>query len=694
MKRTIPASTSSIFAIAAFFLFANSPGGFAKPQKKRAGSSQENADPLVNAAMKNMESGVWSVNGTVTAKKTIKLQGLLAGEDFDLTMEPGVKPNTPMREIVITDTAWVCSDGETWHAGRADDRLIYNWAHVPIMADRKLPPFEKVGSEQRNGQTLLHVRLKVPEKKINPKELPQYWLVLDSQGQAQYIGHTEMPMFSQARNEVMYCSFDYVPAKEKIAPLPLGAPVDDKAYGFNDIEQHKFDWKGKIVRIEVTPKILGSEQIGEDTYRAFLKDTATPNHYGMVEFPHDALVKLGFLKKTVGGRHAFEDLEKMGALGRTEGKPVSFYVQVIPIGEKPAARAVAVGAKFVRDPDRSVSYTWESDEKQAAKSSPVPAGSDASDGDLINRGIDKAKNGDLDGAIADFDQAMKLNPKDDAPYYNRAQARRLKNDTAGAIADYTKAIELGSTNPAAYNNRGNARAETNDRDAAIADYTRAIELKPDYARAYYNRAVARKDNGDASGAAADFKRARQLDPELVSEESVADSGRNGDSANNAAAGTTVSLLDGKLKLDIPPDFSRDPADPKNPKTLAKFSGPNGAWGEVLRGTHGLTPDKLDGYLKMRVAEYSKGFNWLPKDSHLQWLKKDIVTIDGRQWADWRYVPMLKGTKDYSHSPVYTRFLTTSYKGQLLEITFTSNLNTDPKMKEEINRVMDSVHLRD
>src|SRR4029453_14384380 len=124
MKRIIPAGTSSIFAIAAFFLFANSPGGFAKPQKKRAGSSQENADPLVNAAMKNMESGVWSVNGTVTAKKTIKLQGLLAGEDFDLTMEPGVKPNTPMREIVIGDKAWVCSDGETWHAGRPDDRLI------------------------------------------------------------------------------------------------------------------------------------------------------------------------------------------------------------------------------------------------------------------------------------------------------------------------------------------------------------------------------------------------------------------------------------------------------------------------------------------------------------------------------------------------------------------------------------------
>jgi hypothetical protein len=164
--------------------------------------------------------------------------------------------------------------------------------------------------------------------------------------------------------------------------------------------------------------------------------------------------------------------------------------------------------------------------------------------------------------------------------------------------------------------------------------------------------------------------------------------------NPAAVGTTVSLLDGKLAFDIPPDFSPDTDDPKNPKTLAKFSGPDSAWGEVLRGTHGLTPEDLPGYLKRRVDEYSKGFKWLPKDSHLQWLEKEIVTVDGHKWADWRFVPMLKGKKDYAHSPVYTRSLTTSYKGQLLEITFTSNLNTNPELKKEIDRIMDSVHLEE
>src|SRR4030095_4210001 len=216
-----------------------------------------------------------------------------------------------------------------------------------------------------------------------------------------------------------------------------------------------------------------------------------------------------------------------------------------------------------------------------------------------------------------------------------------------------------------------------DLDGAIADFTSAIELDPKLAIAYKNRGEARQAKGGATGADADFK--------------SADKSTLDDSKGKAV---TVSLLDGKLKIDMPSDFSRDPDDPKEPKTVAKFSGPDGAWGTVLRGTHGLKPDQLDGYLKKRVSEYNKGFKWLAKDSHLQWLKKDIVTIDGRKWADWGFVPVMKGRKDYSQNPVYTRNLTTSYKGQLLELNFTANLNTDPKLKKEIDHIMDSVHLEE
>jgi tetratricopeptide (TPR) repeat protein len=427
-------------------------------------------------------------------------------------------------------------------------------------------------------------------------------------------------------------------------------------------------------------KFLGKKDEGEREEFVFEESREKPK---AKSYPH---VSFGRYKNAKDQQVLLSEFSGPMRLGAREAKVnVSFsYLVAVQIKDETNA---------AESPSPTAATRPGSDTLKPASAGESPSSASTTDNEsvenLVNGGIEKGKEGDLDGAIVDFTRAIELNPKDDAPYYNRAQAKRLKKDAAGAIADYTRAIELGSANPAAYNNRGNARAENNDRDGAIADYTRAIELKPDYARAYYNRAVAKQVKGDATGAKADFKTAEKLDPELVGEEST------GDSKNNHPSGATaVSLLDGKLKLDLPFDFSRDPDDSKNPKTLAKFSGPDGAWGEVLRGTHGLTPDKLEGYLKMRVAEYSKGFKWLPKDSHLQWLKKDIVTIDGRKWADWRYVPMLKGKKDYLHNPAYSRFLTTSYQGQLLEITFTSNLNTEPKLKEEIDHIMASVHLEE
>jgi tetratricopeptide (TPR) repeat protein len=306
-----------------------------------------------------------------------------------------------------------------------------------------------------------------------------------------------------------------------------------------------------------------------------------------------------------------------------------------------------------------------------------------------DRGLAKLRKRDNDGAIVDFTRTIELDAKNAIAYRNRALAKNMKRDGDGALADYNRAIELDPKNAGAFNSRGIIKKTKGDLEGAITDFTSAIELNDKLAIAYKNRGEAKQAKGDAAGAKEDLKRAGELDPGLMSKDSAVDSKNNGSSAV-----TTVSLLDGKLKIDLPPDFSRDPDDPKDPKTVAKFSGPDSAWGAVLRGTHGLTPDKLEDYLKMRVQEYSKGFKWLPKDSQLQWLKKEIVTIDGRKWADWRYVPMLKGKKDYSHNPVYTRFLTTSYKGQLLEITVTSNLNTAPELKEEIDHIMDAVHLEE
>ena len=333
-------------------------------------SSQAAApEVLLTTAMKKMSSGTWEVKGTASFKKTIKLRGLLAGKDFDLTMEPGSKPGFPLRGIVIGDKAWVCSDGKTWRTGSTEDRMLYNLTHTPISPGRDQPPFEEVGREQRKGATWLHIRLKVPkEEKVDSKSLPQYWLVLDAEGAPLYIRRTEMPMVTRGSSDVTLCSFDYTPTTKRITPPngstkekqhALEAPIDDETHGFNEIEANKFKWAGKVVRVSLSAKLLQCEELGAGVYRAMLKDTAAPMPaYGLVEFPNGGLVELGFLKKTVSGAHNWSKLEELGALGRTEGDPVSLYVQVVPIGQKPAARSIAVGSKMVRGADGAVSYSW------------------------------------------------------------------------------------------------------------------------------------------------------------------------------------------------------------------------------------------------------------------------------------------------------------------------------------------------
>ena len=54
--------------------------------------------------------------------------------------------------------------------------------------------------------------------------------------------------------------------------------------------------------------------------------------------------------------------------------------------------------------------------------------------------------GDTDRAIADFDQAIKLDPKDAIALNNRGFAWRIKGDIARAAADYEQAIKLDAGN--------------------------------------------------------------------------------------------------------------------------------------------------------------------------------------------------------------------------------------------------------
>jgi len=203
--------------------------------------------------------------------------------------------------------------------------------------------------------------------------------------------------------------------------------------------------------------------------------------------------------------------------------------------------------------------------------------------DFFNRAGAKKAAGNLDGAIADYDRAIQIDPKDAAIYNNRGLAKQAKGDLDAAIVDFNRAIQLNPKDAIAYSNRGNTKRDKGDLDGAILDYNRAIRLDRKYAYAYYDRGLAKKQKSDLDGAIADYNRVIELDPKFA--KAYCDRGvakrRKGD-------------LDGAIS-----DYDRTvELDPKY--AIAYFNRGN------AKG------DKGD--LEGAIADYNRGIELNPKDS--------------------------------------------------------------------------------
>jgi tetratricopeptide (TPR) repeat protein len=129
-----------------------------------------------------------------------------------------------------------------------------------------------------------------------------------------------------------------------------------------------------------------------------------------------------------------------------------------------------------------------------------------------NRGVARRHRGDLNGAIADLDQAIRLNPKLGVAYNNRCLAYSGQKNYDRAIADCDQAIRLDPKLTVAYNNRCFARIGKGDLDGALADCDQAIRLDPKLATAFGNRCGARLAEGASDAALSDCNRAIELDP--------------------------------------------------------------------------------------------------------------------------------------------------------------------------------------
>lgn len=124
------------------------------------------------------------------------------------------------------------------------------------------------------------------------------------------------------------------------------------------------------------------------------------------------------------------------------------------------------------------------------------------------------RTGDIDLALADIEQAIRLNPNDSIVVGGRGDIYLVKKDYQHALADYTKATSLDPNNALAFVGRGMAHIATRDLDSAIADFEQAVQVQPTSALALYWRGIAKRLKGDAAAAEADIASAKKIDPEI------------------------------------------------------------------------------------------------------------------------------------------------------------------------------------
>lgn len=128
---------------------------------------------------------------------------------------------------------------------------------------------------------------------------------------------------------------------------------------------------------------------------------------------------------------------------------------------------------------------------------------------------------DFDRAIADATEAIRLDPSNYSAlktracvYHRQRDIHRLKDDATKAIVNATEAIRLDPSNAFAYWARAVSLHLEGDNDNAIADATEAIRLDPSSGFAYWWRGVVHSMTGKDDSAIADFTEAIRLCPTL------------------------------------------------------------------------------------------------------------------------------------------------------------------------------------
>ncbi|MBD2148522.1 tetratricopeptide repeat protein [Pseudanabaena sp. FACHB-1277] len=132
--------------------------------------------------------------------------------------------------------------------------------------------------------------------------------------------------------------------------------------------------------------------------------------------------------------------------------------------------------------------------------------------EYFDRAYEKAEKGDKQGAISDYNEAIRLKPDYSDAYFNRGNVKSDLGEQRDAISDYSEAIRLEPNHARGYLYRAEARFDLEDYQGAIYDYSEAIRLNPNDTDAYVMSGHAKNNAGNYRGAVSDYSEAIRLNP--------------------------------------------------------------------------------------------------------------------------------------------------------------------------------------
>lgn len=143
---------------------------------------------------------------------------------------------------------------------------------------------------------------------------------------------------------------------------------------------------------------------------------------------------------------------------------------------------------------------------------PIPA-INVTDQDWFYHGLQLAKTGDLQGAIAAYNQAIDINPDVAEYWFNQGLTLFHLQDFPAAIAAYDQAINIKPQHYKSWYNRGLILGELGEFTEAIACFAEAIAIQPENPQPWSSKGLALLKLGEISEAISCYDQALNLEPE-------------------------------------------------------------------------------------------------------------------------------------------------------------------------------------